>query len=65
MDSQHLVQMYSLSESLVYYVNAIQSNGAVLALLRSHGQHPLAELARTQLSALEQVLASPAGRRDA
>ena len=35
------------------------------ALLRSHGQHPLAELARTQLSALEQVLASPAGRRDA
>ncbi|WP_411959493.1 magnesium transporter CorA family protein [Pseudomonas sp. s4] len=38
MDSQHLVQMYSLSESLVYYVNAIQSNGAVLALLRSHGQ---------------------------
>ncbi|MFJ4157581.1 magnesium transporter CorA family protein [Pseudomonas sp. NPDC089752] len=38
MDSQHLVQMYSLSESLVYYVNAIQSNGAVLGLLRSHGQ---------------------------
>ncbi len=38
MDNQHLVQMYSLSESLVYYVNAIQSNGAVLALLRSHGQ---------------------------
>ncbi|AHD15405.1 magnesium transporter [Pseudomonas sp. FGI182] len=38
MDNQHLVQMYSLSESLVYYVNAIQSNGSVLALLRSHGQ---------------------------
>lgn len=38
MDNQHLVQMYNLSESLVYYVNAIQSNGAVLALLRSHGQ---------------------------
>ncbi|KJH78075.1 magnesium transporter CorA family protein [Pseudomonas sp. ES3-33] len=38
MDNQQLVQMYNLSESLVYYVNAIQSNGAVLALLRSHGQ---------------------------
>ncbi|QBF29079.1 magnesium transporter CorA family protein [Pseudomonas tructae] len=33
-----LVQMYNLSESLVYYVNAIQSNGAVLQLLRSHGR---------------------------
>ncbi|MFD2641712.1 magnesium transporter CorA family protein [Pseudomonas japonica] len=38
MDNAHLVQMYNLSESLVYYVNAIHSNGAVLALLRSHGQ---------------------------
>lgn len=38
MDSQHLLQMYSLSESLVYYVNAIHSNGAVLSLLRSHGR---------------------------
>jgi magnesium transporter len=38
MDSQHLLQMYSLSESLVYYVNAIHSNGAVLGLLRSHGR---------------------------
>ncbi len=38
MDNRQLVQMYNLSESLVYYVNAIQSNGAVLALLRSHGQ---------------------------
>ncbi|KQN48688.1 magnesium transporter [Pseudomonas sp. Leaf48] len=38
MDNQQLAQMYNLSESLVYYVNAIQSNGAVLTLLRSHGQ---------------------------
>jgi magnesium transporter len=38
MDNQQLAQMYNLSESLVYYVNAIQSNGAVLNLLRSHGQ---------------------------
>lgn len=38
LDNEHLMQMYSLSESLVYYVNAIHSNGAVLGLLRSHGQ---------------------------
>ncbi|MBC3775366.1 magnesium transporter CorA family protein [Pseudomonas sp. SWRI99] len=38
MDNQQLAQMYNLSESLVYYVNAIQSNGAVLTLLRNHGQ---------------------------
>ncbi|WP_434702566.1 magnesium transporter CorA family protein [Pseudomonas sp. Z1-12] len=38
MDNQQLAQMYNLSESLVYYVNAIQSNGAVLTLLRNYGQ---------------------------
>lgn len=38
LDNEHLMQMYNLSESLVYYVNAIHSNGAVLGLLRSHGQ---------------------------
>ncbi|HWH87667.1 MAG TPA: magnesium transporter CorA family protein [Pseudomonas sp.] len=38
MDNEHLAQMYNLSESLVYYVNAIQGNGAVLTLLRNHGQ---------------------------
>ncbi|MBP2873736.1 magnesium transporter CorA family protein [Pseudomonas viridiflava] len=38
MDNQQLAQMYNLSESLVYYVNAIQGNGAVLTLLRNHGQ---------------------------
>ncbi|MFJ3485416.1 magnesium transporter CorA family protein [Pseudomonas sp. NPDC090202] len=38
LDNQQLAQMYNLSESLVYYVNAIQSNGTVLTLLRSHGQ---------------------------
>lgn len=38
MDNQQLAQLYNLSESLVYYVNAIRSNGSVLTLLRSHGQ---------------------------
>jgi magnesium transporter len=38
MDSRHLVQMFNLSESLVYYVNAIDSNGSVLTRLRNHAQ---------------------------
>ncbi|MGC4011269.1 MAG: magnesium transporter CorA family protein [Pseudomonas sp.] len=38
MRNHHLLQMFGLSESLVYYLNAIQSNGAVLARLRSHGE---------------------------
>jgi magnesium transporter len=36
MDSRHLVQMFNLSESLVYYINAIDSNGSVLSRLRNH-----------------------------
>lgn len=35
MDSRHLVQMFNLSESLVYYINAIDSNGSVLTRLRN------------------------------
>ncbi|MEW6488839.1 MAG: magnesium transporter CorA family protein [Thermodesulfobacteriota bacterium] len=40
MENQHLLQMFSLSRSLVYYVDAIEGNGAALAKLRSAaGQH--------------------------
>jgi magnesium transporter len=35
MENRHLLQMFNLSESLVYYVDAIEGNGAVLAKLRS------------------------------
>lgn len=35
MENRHLLQMFSLSESLVYYVDAIEGNGAVLAKLRN------------------------------
>ena len=35
MENKHLLQMFNLSESLVYYVDAIEANGAVLAKLRS------------------------------
>lgn len=44
MDSRHLVQMFNLSESLVYYVNAIDSNGSVLTRLRNHAiKHPFSD----------------------
>jgi len=34
MENQYLLQMFALSESLVYYLDAIEANGAVLAKLR-------------------------------
>ena len=34
MENKHLLQMFSLSESLVYYLDAIEGNGAVLSKLR-------------------------------
>jgi magnesium transporter len=37
MENKHLLQMFSLSESLVYYVDAIEGNAAVLTKLRSIG----------------------------
>ena len=36
MQNQHLIQMFNLSESLIYYINAIHSNGAVLILSLIH-----------------------------
>jgi magnesium transporter len=38
LDNQHLLQMFNLSESLIYYINAIQSNGAVLERLHHHAE---------------------------
>ncbi len=36
MENRHLIQMFNLSESLVYYLNAVDSNRAVLTRLRDH-----------------------------
>ncbi|MGY2215193.1 magnesium transporter CorA family protein [Pseudomonas sp. SDO558_S425] len=38
MSNRHLMQMFNLSESLIYYINALHSNGAVLTRLRNHGE---------------------------
>ncbi|MBE7411042.1 MAG: magnesium transporter CorA family protein [Leptospiraceae bacterium] len=35
MENRHLLQMFALSESLVYYLDAIEGNGAVLRKFRS------------------------------
>jgi len=35
MENRYLLQMFSLGESLVYYLDAIEANGAVLARLRT------------------------------
>jgi magnesium transporter len=36
MENRYLLQMVALSESLIYYQNAIEANGAVLAKLRAN-----------------------------
>jgi magnesium transporter len=38
MENRHLIQMFNLSESLVYYANAIHGNNAVLTRLRAHAE---------------------------
>lgn len=38
MENRHLMQMFNLSESLIYYLNALHSNGALLTRLRNHAQ---------------------------
>jgi magnesium transporter len=35
MENRHLLQMFALGESLVYYLDALEGNGAVLSKLRS------------------------------
>jgi magnesium transporter len=35
-ENKHLIQMFNLSESLVYYSNAINANNVVLVKLRNH-----------------------------
>jgi len=38
MENRHLIQMFNLSESLVYYLNAINGNNVVLNRLRSYAE---------------------------
>lgn len=38
MENRYLLQMLALGESLIYYINAIEANGGVLAKLQTRGQ---------------------------
>jgi len=38
MENKHLIQMFNLSESLIYYLNAINANGVSLIKLNNHAQ---------------------------
>jgi len=38
MENRYLLQMFTLGESLIYYLNAIEANGAVLAKLRVNAE---------------------------
>jgi magnesium transporter len=38
MENKHLIQMFNLSESLIYYLNAINSNGVVLTRLHTYAE---------------------------
>ena len=38
MENRYFLQMFALGESLIYYINAIDANGAVLAKLRANAE---------------------------
>jgi magnesium transporter len=38
MENKHLIQMFNLSESLIYYLNAINGNSVALTKLHNHSQ---------------------------
>lgn len=38
MENKHLLQMFALSECLIYYIDAIEGNGIVLSKLRAYGR---------------------------
>ena len=54
MENRHLLQMFALSESLVYYIDAIEGNSAVLARLRRIGAE--IGLDGRQLQLLDEVI---------
>ncbi len=54
MENKYFLQMFEISESLVYYIDAIEANGAVLAKLRSN--HEKITLTQRQLFYLDDII---------
>jgi len=43
MENQHLLLMFSIEKSLVYYINAISANGRVIERLKTNAKNPQTE----------------------
>lgn len=54
MENRYLIQMFSLSESLIYYLNAIEANAAVLTQLRANAER--AGFSRDEVRALDDII---------
>jgi magnesium transporter len=54
MGNRYLLQMFSLGESLIYYLNAIEANGVVLTKLRSNTDK--LGLSKQQLESLDDIV---------
>lgn len=54
MENRYLLQMFALSESLVYYTDAIEGNGAALERLRNAGAR--LQLTEAQLELLDDIV---------
>lgn len=54
MGNEHLIHMFDVGESLIYYLNALEANGAVLIKLRT-GAEKLG-LSPTQLAVLDDIV---------
>ena len=54
MENRYLIQMFVLSESLVYYLNAIEANSAVLAKLRASA--PKISFTQEEMEMLDDII---------
>jgi magnesium transporter len=54
MENRYLLQMFTLSESLIYYLNAIEANGVVLTKLRGLAER--LPLTKEQIDLLDDVI---------
>jgi magnesium transporter len=54
MENVYFLKLFDLSENLVYYINAIEANGGVLAKLRDHANK--LELSIRQIAFLDDVI---------
>ncbi len=54
MENRYLLQMFTLGESLIYYLNALEANGSVLAKLRTYTDKIL--FSKAELEMLDDII---------